>query len=107
VRWHSPSFGANPVLTERPTPEPGPREVLVEVRASSVNGFDIGVLGGHLTGVYEHDFPVVLGKDFAGVVAAAGEGVTSVQVGDRAFGVVKRSTPGQGGFAEFVVADSL
>jgi NADPH:quinone reductase-like Zn-dependent oxidoreductase len=99
-------FGADPVRTELPTPEPGPGEVLVEVRASSVNGFDLGVLGGHLKGVYEYEFPVVLGKDFAGVVAAAGEAVTSVEVGDRVFGVVMRSTLGQGGFAEYVVVDS-
>jgi NADPH:quinone reductase-like Zn-dependent oxidoreductase len=101
-----PEFGADPVLTDLPTPEPGPGEVLVRVRASSVNGFDLGVLGGYLKGVYEYEFPVVLGKDFAGVVAATGEGVTSVEVGDRVFGVVMRPTLGQGGFAEYVVADS-
>lgn len=101
-----PEFGADPVATEVLTPRPGPGEVLVEVRASSVNGFDLGVLGGQLKGVYEYEFPVVLGKDFAGVVAAAGDGVTSVAVGDRVFGVVMRPTLGQGGFAEYVVVDS-
>lgn len=99
-------FGAEPMLTELPTPEPGPGEVLVDVRASSINGFDLGVLGGYLKGVYEYEFPVVLGKDFAGVVTATGDGVTSVDVGDRVFGVVMRPTLGQGGFAEYVVVDS-
>ncbi|MCG5218079.1 NADP-dependent oxidoreductase [Streptosporangium sp. KLBMP 9127] len=98
-----PDFGATPVLTELTRPEPDPGEVLVRVRASSVNGFDLGVLGGFLKGVYEYEFPVVLGKDLAGEVAAIGAGVTGVDVGDRVFGVVMRPTLGQGGFAEYVV----
>jgi NADPH:quinone reductase-like Zn-dependent oxidoreductase len=101
-----PGFGADPVLTELPTPEPGSGEVLVQVRASSVNGFDLGVLGGYLKGMYEYEFPVVLGKDFAGVVAAVGDEVTNLTVGDQVFGVVMRPTLGQGGFAEYVVVDS-
>lgn len=99
-------YGADPVLTELPIPEPGPGEVRVRVRASSVNGFDLGVLGGYLKGMYEYEFPVVLGKDFAGVVETVGEGVTTVEAGDRVFGVVMRPTLGQGGFAEYVVVDS-
>jgi NADPH:quinone reductase-like Zn-dependent oxidoreductase len=96
-------FDAAPTITELPAPEAGPGEVLVRVRASSVNGFDLGVLGGYLKGVYEYDFPVVLGKDFAGVVAAVGAGVSTVEVGDEVFGVVMRPTLGQGGFADYVV----
>ncbi|MBU3061022.1 alcohol dehydrogenase catalytic domain-containing protein [Nocardia sp. NEAU-G5] len=74
-------FGAAPELTELPIPEPRPGEVLVRVQAASVNGFDPGVLGGALQGVYEYEFPVVLGKDYAGEVAAVGAGMESVSVG--------------------------
>lgn len=95
-------FGAAPEHTELPAPEPGPGEVLVQVRASSVNGFDLAAVGGYLKGVYEYDFPVVVGKDFAGTVAALGDGVSGLAVGDRVFGVVMRPTLGQGGFAEYV-----
>lgn len=98
-----PEFGVAPSLTELPVPIAGAGEVLVRVGASSVNGFDLGVLGGFLQGIYEYEFPVVIGKDFAGVVAAVGEGVTSVAVGEEVFGVVMRPTLGQGGFAEYVV----
>jgi NADPH:quinone reductase-like Zn-dependent oxidoreductase len=96
-------FGAAPAVTELPVPVPGPGEVRVRVRASSVNGFDLGVLGGAFKGMFEHDFPVVLGKDFAGVVDAVGQGATGLDVGDAVFGVVMRPTLGQGGFAEYVV----
>jgi NADPH:quinone reductase-like Zn-dependent oxidoreductase len=95
-------FGAAPALTDLPVPEPGPGEVLVRVHSSSVNGFDLGVLGGFLKGVYEYEFPVVLGKDFAGRVIAVGEGVSDQAVGEEVFGVVMRPTLGQGGFAEYV-----
>ncbi|CAL9382594.1 L-threonine 3-dehydrogenase [Actinosynnema sp. ALI-1.44] len=98
-------FGAAPALTDLPVPRPGAGEVLVRVRASSVNGFDLGVLGGYLKGVYEYEFPVVLGKDFAGHVEAVGDGA-DFQPGDDVFGVVMRPTLGQGGFAEYVVVNT-
>ncbi|KAA2265664.1 NADP-dependent oxidoreductase [Solihabitans fulvus] len=96
-------FGAPLALTDLPAPVPGPGEVRVRVTASSVNGFDLGVLGGGFQGMFEYEFPVVVGKDFAGVVDSVGDGVTSVTVGDEVFGVVMRPTLGQGGFAEYVV----
>ncbi|WP_214412521.1 NADP-dependent oxidoreductase [Sphaerisporangium fuscum] len=95
-------FGADLEAADLPVPEPGSGEVLVRVLASSLNGFDLTVLGGYLKGMYEHDFPVVLGKDFAGTVAAVGPGVTGLRPGDDVFGVVMRPTLGQGGFAEYV-----
>jgi NADPH:quinone reductase-like Zn-dependent oxidoreductase len=96
------SHGSAPEPHDLPIPTPAAGEILVEVAASSVNGFDFGVLGGHLQGVYEYEFPVVLGKDFAGRVAALGEGVSGFEVGDRVFGVVMRPTLGQGGFAQYL-----
>ncbi|MFI9510799.1 NADP-dependent oxidoreductase [Nocardia sp. NPDC052566] len=95
-------FGQSPLLTELPVPEPGPGEVLVRIGHSSINGFDLGVLGGYLKGVYEYEFPVVPGKDFAGTVAAVGAEVSTAVVGDAVFGVIMRSALGQGGWAEYV-----
>jgi len=97
-------FGAPPSLHDLPIPEPGEGEVLVRVRASSVNGFDVAVAGGHLKGMIEHHFPVVLGKDFAGTVEAAGSGVRSLRPGDVVFGVVINAALGDGAFGEYVTA---
>ena len=96
-------YGTPPVLTDLPKPEPGPGEVLVRVRASSINGFDGAVAAGMLKGMMEHRFPVVLGKDFAGVVEALGEGASRFAPGDEVFGVVMKPFLGDGGLGEYLV----
>ncbi|GIF26719.1 NADPH:quinone reductase-like Zn-dependent oxidoreductase [Actinoplanes tereljensis] len=95
--------GASPALAELPTPSPSAGELLVRVEASSLNGFDTAVAAGYLTGMMEHRYPVVLGKDFAGTVEAVGPGVTRFAAGDRVFGVVTKPFLGDGGFSEYVV----
>jgi NADPH:quinone reductase-like Zn-dependent oxidoreductase len=96
-------YGTPPTLADLPKPEPGPGEVLVHVRASSVNGFDAAVAAGMLKGMMEHRFPVVLGKDFAGTVEALGEGTSRFAVGDAVFGVVMKPYLGDGGLGEYLV----
>lgn len=95
-------FGAAPEVTDIEVPQPAAGEVRVKVHAASVNGFDLSVASGRLEGMMEHRFPVVLGKDFAGVIDAVGEGVENFAVGDRVFGVVTKDFLGDGSFAEYV-----
>ncbi|KAB2386287.1 quinone oxidoreductase family protein [Actinomadura montaniterrae] len=64
---------------ERPDPVPGPGEVLVDVAASGVNFIDVY----YRTGTYAEPLPYVPGVEGAGTVAAVGEGVGDVAVGDR------------------------
>ena len=97
-------FGSPPSLHDLPVPDPGEGEVLVRVRASSVNGFDVSVAGGNLKGIMEHHFPVVLGRDFAGTVEAADPGVPSLRPGEAVFGVVTKAALGDGAFGEYVTA---
>ena len=97
-------FGAPPSLHDLPVPEPGEGEVLVRVRASSVNALDVAVACGSRTGMSEPHFPVVLGRDFAGTVEAAGPGVRSLLPGDAVFGVVAETMLGDGAFAEYAKA---
>jgi NADPH:quinone reductase-like Zn-dependent oxidoreductase len=96
--------GALPAPTDLPVRDPGPGELLVEVHASSVNGFDLAVIGGWVRQYMEYRFPIVPGKDFSGRVAAVGEGVSGFAVGDPVFGVVMTPYVGSdGAFAEYVV----
>jgi L-iditol 2-dehydrogenase len=69
-------------LREVPEPAIGPDEVLIEVQAAGVCGTDLHVW--HDTFPYWP--PVILGHEFAGVIAAVGAQVTGWQVGDRVVG---------------------
>ena len=71
------------VVEERPLPEPGPREVLVEVTSVGVCGSDVHYFEHGRIGPHVVRAPLVLGHESAGRVAAVGEGVTKHAVGDR------------------------
>ena len=88
-----------------PTPQPGPGEVRVRVRASSVNGYDVFVAAGAARPMMEHRYPVVGGKDLAGVVDQLGEGVTRFTVGDEVAGITPAGmvVSSVGSYAEHVV----
>lgn len=67
-------------VTEVPTPEPGPGEVLLEVAACGLNHLDLFSLAGPLDA---SRLPFWGGADVAGVVAELGEGVRRFRPGDR------------------------
>ncbi|PRY12791.1 NADPH:quinone reductase-like Zn-dependent oxidoreductase [Pontibacter ummariensis] len=87
---------------EKPTPKKG--EVLVKVRAVSVNPVDTKVRAGK--GLYnqmKETPPVIVGWDISGDVVAVGEGVEYFKEGDEVFGMV--NFPGHGkAYAEYVAA---
>lgn len=70
-------------IEERPVPEPGPGEVLVAVARVGVCGSDVHYFTHGRIGDFVVRSPMILGHESAGVVAALGEGVESLQVGDR------------------------
>ncbi len=83
-----------PALREDlPAPAPADEQVLVRVHASSVNPVDNAIAAGMLSGMAEHRFPVVLGRDFAGVVEQAGANVEGYAEGDEVFGFVVHAGP--------------
>ena len=81
-----------------PDPVAGPGELLVDVHAASVNAADWKMRAGSYAPVSR--FPYVPGRDFSGVVAALGEGVSDFKVGDPVFGVGARGSDAGTGAGE-------
>lgn len=87
---------SNMVLEDVPSPVPGKKEVLVSIKACSVNFPDTLMVQGLYQ--FKPEPPFSPGSDVAGVVKAVGEGVKHVKPGDDVFGLVP-----YGGFAEEVL----
>jgi NADPH:quinone reductase-like Zn-dependent oxidoreductase len=88
------SFDVQPSLrVDLPEPEPAANEVLVRVHASSVNPVDVFIAAGGLRQYAEYEFPVTIGRDFAGLVERVGSDVTGYAAGDEVFGFVRHAGP--------------
>src|SRR5688500_152184 len=72
------SKGAPVTVETVVVPDPGPGEAVVDIQACGVCHTDLHYREGNIN----DDFPFLLGHEAAGVVAAVGEGVTNVAVGD-------------------------
>ncbi|HEV2458175.1 MAG TPA: alcohol dehydrogenase catalytic domain-containing protein, partial [Ktedonobacterales bacterium] len=82
-------------LDEVPTPEPGAGQVRVKLDATGINFIDLYTR----TGQYKRELPLTLGSEGAGVVDAAGPGVTERRVGERV-----ASASMEGAYAEYALA---
>ena len=96
-------FGGPEVLQygDMPDPVAGPGEVVVDVVAASVNAADWKVRAGEYS---QATFPLILGRDFSGTVAATGPGVDDLKIGDAVFGVFDVGK--EGAYAEKVAIKS-
>lgn len=94
------SFGGPEVLKVREIdrPEPKSGEVLVQVRAASVNPIDYKIRSGQYS-TKPSALPKVLGRDISGVVVETGSSVTKLKKGDEVFAMLNG---GPGGYAEYV-----
>jgi NADPH:quinone reductase len=84
---------------EAPTPEPGPGEVRIAVRAASLNFPDLLTVQGKYQ--FKPPLPFVPGSEFAGVVDAVGDGVTHLAPGARVAAISN-----SGGFGTHAVVDA-
>jgi NADPH:quinone reductase-like Zn-dependent oxidoreductase len=101
---HVPAAGEQPQLAEIPTPEVADGTVLIRVKAAGLNAIDNAIVAGMFTAMMPHQYPLVLGRDAAGVVEAVGAGVEHVNVGDEVFGHVLLAPPIQAGtIAEYAL----
>jgi NADPH:quinone reductase-like Zn-dependent oxidoreductase len=99
VRIHE--FGGPDVLKyeDVPIPEPEPGEIRIQIIAAGVNPVDWKMREGWM----KVPLPITMGLDVAGVVDAVGEQVSSFRPGDKVFA---KSSPPQGGYAEYTVVDA-
>jgi NADPH:quinone reductase-like Zn-dependent oxidoreductase len=93
----------DPRLVEIPKPQPKPNQLLVKIATTAINPFDWKVADGILGDAMPYVFPLVLGQDAAGTVAAVGEKVSRFKAGDRVFGQFFHAPIGEGTFAEYAV----
>ncbi|EON24563.1 alcohol dehydrogenase [Nocardioides sp. CF8] len=68
-----------------PVPAIGPHDVLVEVRAASINPLDVMVRNGEFKQLLKYERPFVLGHDVAGVITQVGADVRDFEVGDEIY----------------------
>ena len=85
------------VVETLPEPRPGPREVVIEVKAAAVNFPDVLVIENKYQ--FKPELPFTPGSEFAGVVREVGAAVSHLKPGDRV-----AAFTGQGAFAEAAVA---
>lgn len=88
-----------------PVPLPGPGEILLAMHAAGVGVWDAEVRDGSWRPFGRPKFPLVLGTDGAGVVAAKGARVRRFAVGDRAW-AYDYANPKGGFYAEYVAVDA-
>lgn len=93
------------ILSEIERPKPKTDEVLIEVKAISINPVDIKtrISTDVINMIIGDERPVILGWDIAGTVTAVGGDVTKFEPGDSVFGMI--NFPGHGrAYAEYVAA---
>ena len=102
VRFHH--FGGSDVLTteELDVSQPDAGEVLVSVRAASVNPVDFKIRSGKYPAVKNDRLPYTLGRDVSGIVEKCGAQVSRFKIGDEVFGMVGIHG---GGYSERAVVD--
>lgn len=94
IQVAEPGGPENMKLVDVPTPQPGPKQALVRLRASGVNFIDVYFR----IGLYKAERPIALGNEGAGTVESVGPGVTEVAPGDRVAYAMAR-----GSYAEYAV----
>src|SRR5689334_10253488 len=94
-------YGSNDLVkvADVVVPRIGPRDLLVQVHAASVNPLDVKTRNGELKPLLKYRFPLVLGNDLSGVVSDVGAQVTRFKKGDAVYARLDKERIGA--FAEF------
>src|ERR1700712_603840 len=91
-------------IGDLPRPTVGKKDVLVQIKAASVNPVDFKIRDGQLRPVMKLRLPAILGNDLSGVVAEVGSEVTAFAPGDEVFARVDKDRIGT--FAEYAAVQA-
>jgi NADPH:quinone reductase-like Zn-dependent oxidoreductase len=95
------AFERPPSVVEFAAPAAGAGEVLVRMKAASINAWDTAVASGGMKEYMRYTFPAVIGMDVAGVVEEMGDGAEGFTPGERVFGTMgMKGEIHDGSFAE-------
>src|ERR1700744_6699784 len=101
--WQYTKVGEPLSLRDVAVPQPGPGQVLIDIKASGLCHSDVGYLDGTIA--HLPFAPITLVHEFAGTVSEVGAGVHDLRIGQRVAIPSTLATPGNasdGGFAEYV-----
>jgi len=95
-------FGSREVMKFRklPIPTPGPNEILLKVKAASINPVDWKIREGQFPAIKSDKLPYVLGRDVSGVAEACGTETSGHQKGDEIYAMLGFD---RGAYAEHVI----
>lgn len=98
-------YGGSDQLVEKelPVPELADDQVLIELKATSINPIDWKMRAGYLKEMLPYDFPIVLGWDAAGIIKEVGKNVTAVSVGEKV--MARPATTPRGTYAEYTAVE--
>ncbi|ANF94756.1 NADP-dependent oxidoreductase [Paenibacillus bovis] len=98
-------YGDKDQLKEMEVPHPVPAEhqVVVKLKATSINPIDWKLRAGYLKDMMDWEFPIILGWDAAGVITEVGSAVTEWKIGDKVF--ARPDTTRFGTYAEYTLVD--
>eukprot|EP01035_Chromulina_nebulosa_P016270 gene16270-21569_t len=101
IQYHQ--YGGPGVMRLEPYEIPAPRnnEIVVRVKAASINPLDWKLRQGFMKFIMGRRFPRGMGMDFAGVVEAVGPNVAELSIGDKVVGQTPMMSPGA--FAEALI----
>jgi len=105
--YYSTAYGGPEVsqFGDFPDPSAGNGQLLVEVKAVSINPVDYKVKRGTAKFMSGSKFPRIFGSDFAGVVKSTGNGVTQFKQGDRVYGATPVIWGKPGALAQLLAVD--
>jgi NADPH:quinone reductase-like Zn-dependent oxidoreductase len=102
------SYGGPEVIKygDLPDPEINNNQILVEVKAVSVNPVDYKIKSGALKLITGSKFPKIIGTDYSGIVKSIGSDVTGFKKGDKVYGATPVLFGKPGSLAEYLCTNS-